>query len=386
MPASERFKQALRNSHVPISRANLRRGPELLYEDLPVLSGEVTDDGSAKVRRRCNLVLPGIEEILDLVPQTQPSNGGLWPLGNELELFSGIRYPSAPGVPADEELQPIGIFRISKPVLSDSGLDLSMSVEGFDRSRTISRAGFTEPYSVTAGANYAEAIATLVLSRAPWMDSGDLSFMTTPYTTPSLVFLPSDDPWDMATKMAESIGAELFFDGAGMLVLQPQPDPLYTPSSFDYVEGEDATFTEITRDLDDQEAYNGVVIISENSDLTAPLTAQVWDTDPSSPTYYDPASPGDSIYGPVPKIVSSQLITTQAQAEEAAGAEFARITGIIEKIEFNAINNPAHSSGDVIQVTRERVNVNSVYLLESLRIGVGATTSMSATTRRRRAG
>lgn len=381
-PASDEFKAALRRSHTSITKANLLRGHTTIVEDLPVITGEVTDDASALIRRRCNLTLPGIDEVLDLLPEVQPSDGGLWPLGNELELFGGIRFPDG-----TEELIAMGVFRISKPVVTDSGSDVTLQVEGFDRSRSVSRAGFIDSYTVAQGTNYAEAIRTLIEQKAPWLTQDDhhYVFMETPYETPSLVFTPSDDPWDVATKMASSFGAELFFDGHGNIILRPQPDPLFTPPGFDYSEGEEATITSITRDLDDQEAYNGVVIIAENSDLPAPIRSEVWDTNPDSPTYYDPANPSTSIYGPVPKIISTQYISTQAQADDAAAAEFARIMGVIEKIDFSAINNPTHFSGDVISVARGRINVDSIYLLESIKIGLGANTQMSGTTRKRRA-
>lgn len=384
MPPSEAFKAALRKSHTAISKVSLHRGTETLVDNLPVLSGEVTDDASAQVRRRCGLQLPGTSEIMDLLTASPPSEGGLWPVGNELKLFGGIRYPATSVSVESEELIPMGVFRISKPNVSDSGSNLTVSIEGFDRSRAVSRAGFTQPYRIAAGTNYSTAIQDLIEYRAPWLLPTDFVFMATSFTTPGLIFTEQDDPWVKAQEMASSFGAEVLFDGDGRCVLQPQPDPQFTPSSFDYIEGEQATLTSLGRDLDDQEAYNGVVILAESSDLPYPLRAEAWDTNPASPTYFDPALPSASIYGPVPKIVTSQYITTQSQANQAAAAEFARVNGVIEKIDFTAINNPSHFSGDVIQVTRARAHVNALYVLDSINIGLGANSSMSGTTRKRR--
>jgi Domain of unknown function (DUF5047) len=378
--SSDDFKKAIRNSHVAISKVVLKRDQQVLVDDLPVLTGSVSDDSSALVRRRCTLTLPGVPEVLDLLPKNQPSDGGLWPLGNELELFGGIKYGT--GV---EEYIPMGVFRIAKPVLQDSGEDLTISIEGYDRGRSISRAKFTAPYFVALGTNYADAIKALAQVKGPWLTADNFRFMETSYETPSLVFTDADDPWQMMIDMAESFGAELFFDGVGNLVLQPQSDPVFTPPDFDYSEGEEATITSIGRDLDDEEAYNGVIFMGETTDNVVPVRAEVWDTNPASPTYYDPKKAEASVYGPVPDIQKSQLITTQAQADEAAAARFSRVMGVIEKIDFTAINNPTHFSGDIISVSRDRINVDSIYVLEGITMGLGANTTMSGTTRKRRA-
>lgn len=378
---SEAFLAALRQNHTAIARVDLLRSGDVIESNIPVLTGDVNADSQALIRRRCDISLPGTEEVLALLPQEFPSNGGLWPLGNELKLYSGIRYPDG-----TEEMASMGVFRISRPVANEASLgERVVTVSGYDRSRSVSRAKFTHPYVITQGTNYSIAIKNLVQSRLPWLADDQFLFMDTNYTTPELVFVMDDDPWDMAVKMAESLGAELFFDGDGNCVMRPEPDPAFTPSSFDYIAGEDATISTVTRDLDDEQAYNGVIVTGENSDLPAPVRAEAWDINPDSPTYFDPDYPEASQYGAVPYFISSQYITTQGQAQDAADANLLRVMGIIEKIEFSAINNPAHEAGDVISVGRPELNVSGVYILDSVRMGLGPEASMSGTTRKRRA-
>lgn len=376
---TDRFLAALRKSHTSVARAELYRGTELINADLPVIAGQVTDDSQALVRRRLSVALPGTAEVLAALASVVPDDGGLWPLGNELKVYAGIEFE-----PGDQEVVPLGVFRISKPVLSDSANGVAISIDGYDRGRAVSRARFTEPYVVAAGTNYATAIKDLIKSRLPTLTDADFVFMTTTYTTPQLVFTSDDDPMDMALKMAGSLGAELFFDGNGKCALRPEPDPLFDPPVFAYEDGETSTLTGIGRDLDDEQAYNGVIVISENSELATPLRAEAWDTNQNSPTYYDPDYPSQSLYGAVPYFINSQYITTQQQCQDAADANLARVLGIIEKIQFEAVNNPAHTSGDIITVGRSSIGATGVNILDSLTIGFGGSVTMTGATRKRR--
>lgn len=377
-PVSQRFLDGLRQSHTAVARVDLMQRGEVLVSGIPVVSGDVTDDTSALVRRRASLALQPTSDVLGYLSQFPPADGGLWPLGNELKLFGGLRFGDG-----TEELAPMGVFRISRPKLSHDPAGISVGVECFDRGRAVSRARFTKPYSVAMGTNYALAIMNLVKSRLPWMNDDDFDFMETDFTTPALTLM-DEDPWKQAQDMAASFGAELLFNGDGRCVLRAEPDPLYTPPVFEYVAGEEATVTGITRDLDDEQAYNGVIVTSSNTSLPAPLRAEAWDSDPTSPTRYDPANPEESLYGAVPYFMSSQYIATQAQADTAASANLTRVTGVIESIDFSAVNNPAHEGGDVVRVTDAAIGADAVYILDSVRIGIGESFVMGGTTRKRR--
>lgn len=296
---------------------------------------------------------------------------------------SNVTTINYPALPVRNELAAMGVFRISKPTLTHTDEGLAITVEGFDRGRAASRNKARQPVSTLSGTSYSVFIQALIQQLLPWLD--EFNFMDTSYLTPAIVFTPEEDLWKRAQDMATSIGAELFFDGDGVCVLREQPNPLYTPASFVYAAGEDATVTSIERSLDDEEAYNGVIFTSENSDLVLPLRSEVWDSNPDSPTYYDPAVPGDSLYGAVPQFISSQYITTQAQADLAAQVALEQVLGVIENISFEAVNNPAQTEGDVITVRDATIGVDHEYILSSLKIGLGETFTMGGTTRKRRA-
>lgn len=380
-PVSDKFLNALKYSHTVVARAHLYRQRELLMEDIPIIKGSVTDDATALIRRRMDVELPATSELLGMVPAEPPENGGLWPLGNELQIEAGIDFEDG----TDPEYLSLGFFGISRPKIDDSDEDITLNISGFDRARLASRNRFITPYTVRAGTNYGTAIRDLLINRLPWLTEDDLEFIDTSYTTPVLNFTNDDDPWEVAVTMAASMGCELYWSVAGKPVMRPEPDTLYTPETYTYAEGEDAIITSISRDLDDEQAYNAVVVSGETTSNSAPIQAVAYDDNPDSPTWYDPRHPDASIYGLVPYFITSQYVTTYDQAFDAAKANLVHHVGIIEKVDFTSVANFAQESNDVARFERARASINNRYILESLRIGIGDDVDMSGTTRKRRA-
>lgn len=382
-PVSLRFLHTLRYSHTKVTYVDLYRDDVPIAAELPLLSAVVDDDRSASIRRRCDVVLAGTSDVMELLPENPTGNGGLWPTGNELRIRSGIRYDTG-----EEELVPMGVFRIANPVVSNSsGGDRTVAIKGYDRSRAVSRNRFTVPYIIPITAvNVPQEIKRLVLNRLPTLNEDEFLLMLTDYNPPPRAFTRDVDPWkDAAAEMAKGIGAEVFFDGLGRLVVRAAPNPLADPVSFEYVEGEEANWIELERNLDDEQGYNGVIASSQSSDNSVVVQGQFWDTNPNSPTYFDPTNPSASIYGAVPYYYVSEFIRTQEQADDAARGIFNGVTGIVESIDLSAICNPAHESGDTIKVQSTDANVDDVNLMDAIKFDL-VNGVMAAQTRRRAVG
>lgn len=361
-PISAGFAAALKASNqIVTTYAELWAGASLL-RTVDIVSGSVSVDAGAAFRRRVKLVLGDDDGTLiptgfthDLAP------------GRELRVFSGLMVSGV------EERVPLGVFVISEPAVEDDGAQ-TVSVEGFDRARKVSRARFTSAYSISSGTNYATAIKNIISSRVSGLT---YSFANTTRTTPQIVLDRGSDPWEAARKMASDIGMVLFFDQAGVCILKPEPNPATDPVAWEYVSGVQALLTKVSRSFTDEKTYNHPIVTGEGT-LTTPVFAEARDTDPSSPTYY--LGP----FGDVPFFYSSPLITTTAQAQDVADALLRKVKGLTEKFQFEAIGNPIHDGGDIVKITRPELSVDDYFVLDSFSIGLGPKGRLSGTVRERR--
>lgn len=363
-PTSAGFKTALIESHQIVTRAEVL-DDNLVVAILDIHDGQVVADANQAIRRRANVTLT------DATGTMTPSDATslLSPItGNELRLSRGI------SLAASDEFVPLGIFRISSCEIVDTPTGLKIQIDAYDRARRVSRAKYTDNLTIAAGVNYADAIHDVIDARVAGLN---YSFTPTTYTTPLIVLEAGDDPWEKARAMAAALGCELFFDVAGTVVMRPVPDPATAPVEWVYAEGADATILSAQRRLVDEHTFNWAVVTGESSTATAPVRGESFDNDPSSPTYT-----GGS-YGIVPIFEKSTLITTAPQASAAAAALLLNSLGATEDVSFNAIVNPAHEPGDVIEITRERAHIAARYVIDALTIPMRAEQSMSASTRRR---
>lgn len=388
-PVSDAFIRAIQDGAIIRTKAELFCGGVACAE-LPVSSGTVTVDSTAAVRRRCSLEISvGANPLL--IPSREPSinSPGLWPTGSEIKLYQGVVLPSG-----KQEMIPLGVFRVSRPVVRDNGDELTLYVEGYDRSRTVSRSRFSDVYQI-AHVSVDQAVRQILQRQCSWLTDDfwnnpskwqrtDGHYGSRDLAVPRLTFDRADDPWEQCTEIVRSNGMELFFDVIGEPVLRDISEASDEDPVFEYLEGDGNLLTEIDRDLDDENAYNGVICTGDNSSASTTIPrAEVWDTDPLSPTYYDPTFPSNSEYGPCPMFMSSQYIWDNDQALRAAQAQFFQLTGIIENLSLKSVPFFAHEANDVIRVKRDRINVNDNYALESFRFGLGSEGTFDGITRKR---
>lgn len=382
---SENFDSAIRGNFKAIASAQLYVNGQYV-DDLPVLSGSWTDDNTADIRSRCEMEL---RPDPDLIPAKNfRDDKGLWPSGSEIQVNCGI---SARGMA--DELLPVGRFVIiDASVSEDEGGSLKLNVSGQDRSSKVSRGRFDKAITLAAGTDVASAIKLIVISRIHTMTLDDMDFVVTDgsdggrvYRLPVTTIAQTDDPWSVCKDMAASIGADLFFDGTGRCVLRwINSGAIQKTVDWDYSEGEGSNLLSASRVLSADGAYNGVIASSSSTESADLIYGAAWDTDVNSPTYYDPAIPQNSYYGPYPYFYSSEFITTNEQAVGAARGMFANVCGLSEKMSFGAIMHPAQEVGDRVLVKRDRINVNDVMVIDSLSRGIGSSGKMSVTAKARR--
>lgn len=364
------FQSALLNSHTVLDRVEVLSGGVVVRTLDTVVAGSVTINKKGNVRRSCQVSIVDDGTLVPAVAGT----GTLAPLGNELRLWRGVRWYA--GATATDELVPLGTFRISATKISDTGRGLSIDVTGYDRSRAIGRNRYLDPYTIAAGTDYVTAIKNLILDRRPTTTFAFPAVGTITSTTPQVVITSTDDPWKVASDLAEAVGYELFFDALGVCTMRREPDPTTAPVVWTYAEGASAILLSAERVLDDQYGYN--VGVYTGTSPYGNVRGIARDTNPASPTYY--LGP----YGSVPIFDQSNLVTDQSGVDAAATALLNKNIGVTDTVAFTAVANPAHDVSDVVQITRLRAGIQQLHVLDVVRVGLGAKTSLAATTRARR--
>ncbi|HET6874853.1 MAG TPA: hypothetical protein VFH70_08750, partial [Acidimicrobiales bacterium] len=221
---------------------------------ISLAGGEVTVDSTAQFRRKCSLDLVpyggsgivGDDLELDaaaldslresLIPERagDPTS----PYGNLVRVWRGIMVPGMPSYwygPQDDFYRwQLGLFRLSSADVQDDGVP-SLRIEGYDRSRTISRNKLVDPWIVLAGTNWGDAIVALVQDRDPTAPAR--AHLVSEVTAGDVIVDPEQDPWEVVTEWAKAIGCEVFFDNEGYLVIREEPDLATSPIVWEYSDG-----------------------------------------------------------------------------------------------------------------------------------------------------
>ena len=388
---SSRFFETLKKSHTSFSYVECTSATNETVR-LVTLGGEVTVDRTASVRRR--LTVSCTDPTGDLTPER--AGDLLTPYGTTIRPYRGIRYEDG-----TIEVCALGVFRLSQVIITDdSGTGSSaqgggsaqsstrqvggasgglfIAIDAYDLSRTVARDKFTTPYIIAEGTNVISAIQTIL---ARTFDDLQYDAMGTNLTvTPTQVYDAGSDPWEACQNLALSLGADLYFDIYGNVVISPPPDiQSLTAADFEYVEGESGTMLGLEKYFSDEPGYNGVVVIGESpGDDLPPVTATAWDDDPASLTYH--LGP----YGEVPMFVQDQLVKTEQEAQAVANAVLSAILGFVSQVSLDTIVNPAFECGDVVRIVRARSKVNDYYVIDSFSVPLSAIDSQTLVLRQTR--
>lgn len=357
--ATAGFANVIAGSHQVAVRVDVMYNRAVVFEGLPITGGQITYDRSAARLARLTL------EVADPLRLPVSSSDILTPFGYELLVWRGVMVSGV------AELLPLGVFPIQTSAVD--GVTLLSSISAEDRSRLVSDARFEDDYQVAAGTNYATAIGDMISDGVTGLE---YLFPSTTFTTPLLTFAAQEDRWDAAVKMAKSIGNEILFDGLGRCVMRPEPtfdsEPVAAIS-------EGVNMTSINVALDRSTAYNRVIAAGQNSSLDEVYRGVATDENPSSPTYYG------GPFGKRPRFFYSEFIASDEQATRAAASILAANIGVADSVQYSMVPDPRLECSDVVQVTRSVLEVDRLYILETLTIGLTANSEMTGTSRSQQA-
>lgn len=341
---------AIGQSHQMTSRVTIYSSTSGTYPNLPISGGEVAVDGTSQVRRTATLTVhPAYwpATVTDL----------LAPFGSEALIEYGIVLPS--GV---TEWVPLGRFSLDstsrqRPLSGDG----AVAVKLVDRSQRVAEDRFEAPIQTVSGATVVAEIRRLI------QDSIGTGVTVTDLTGSTQVAAQVEidrERWkDGVEALADSIGAEVFFDVTGNGVIRLQPTLANSPVWTITTSATDSILLTATDTLTREGVYNKVVASGQRSDGTPPVYAAVADTDPTSPTLYG------GPFGKKPRFYSSAFLTTVPQCTAAASALLERVRGTGVQIQLEQLVNPALDAGDVITVVQ--AGGTTTHIIDKVNIPLG---------------
>lgn len=259
-----------------------------------------------------------------------------------------------------DEFVPLGVFQITDVQIADTDAGVELSIDGFDRSYKVSRNKWQKPKTVPSG-DVGTRLGNLLTDR---YDDVELGFTTLGRDTAKVVLGQdqSSDPWSDMVEIADASGLDLFFDVDGVARLETYPVADVNSVLETYTLDEDGLLLSLDRRVSNEQTYNGVIVIVDNSKLDAPIRAEAWDEDPDSPTYRYGA------YGEVPFFFETPHIMTSKEAQETAQRLLAKKQGLQEEISWSQIPNPALDVNDVVQVLDTTAGVRRVLIVDAMTI------------------
>lgn len=355
---SSAFLTALRST-------SMVSGVQIVASDGTVLSastGSVSMDRRRSITRTAQLDLTAtssktVAQIYDLVMTPNI----------EITISRGLKLASG-----SFEYVPLGVFSTDEAILerSTSG---QVKWSGSDRSKKIQRSKFIDTYSIASGTLLATAGTALIQSR---FAGAPCNFSNVTETVTAQVIYEagsSSDPWTQARKLFADYGYDLNFDGLGVCRAIKVNDPSGSTPDFDFGSGSTNLVISAETSGTLEKTYNGVIATGEGTGIAVPIRAEVWDTDPNSPTYWLGG------FGKVPLFFSSPLLTTAAIAQNAATFLLACLKGKSETLSWPAIVNPALEPLDTVSVVVKGSTFKLV--IDQLTIPLEASETMTATGR-----
>ena len=355
-------------------------------------TGSLTVDRNSTYRRTGQFTI----EVDPTVPPSLLVPSGptalLSPFGTEINIQIGI-ISSSPGSNFAQVNQwiPLGQLEIATTDVDDTVNDIAVTLNVYDRSYTIDKRKFSQPYNFPAASgNFVDEI--MVLLNQVWGQTvgvAPLQYNITPTTAtvPVASYNQGASPWQAATDMASAVGYELFFDINGVVTGLPIPDPYTTAPCWSFIEDQTvitsnpssggsesllgspySTPPEVQVQMTSEGIYNDIVIqgtgtanapsyTGPNGTVSGtPTLAEAQDTNPTSPTYIAGG------LGDIPNFVSSSLVTStsaQSMADNMLQASLSQAWTVTLQI----APNPIFDIDDVVAITRARVGLNNAYVV-----------------------
>lgn len=305
----------------------------VVVSNLPIKGGSVTVDAGSEIRYTGSITVSDIA-LLPKLP-TDP----LAPYGNRVRIRRGLRYQNG-----TFERVPVGVYEIDQPGGDLDFGPVTVALKGLEA--VLQRNKLTAPFSTAGVTSHVDAITALVTEVMP-MQTIDSTSVTGDQATATKTWDLDSDRWGACRELAAAIGCEIFFDAEGLLVIRDfPPAPVDATPVWEIAGGDSGVRIGGDLSMSLSGIYNGVRCMSDGNgmDGTLPVSGQVVDDDPASPTRW-----GGPI-GHVLKTVKSPLYQDEPQCLAAAAAMLPAVLGPNRSLNLKTYINPALECGDPVRV------------------------------------
>lgn len=369
-PVTERFTNAVRNSHKACFRARvvsgMPTGVEPDGEDIPILAGDVQLDANADIRGTLDMDTDGTY-------WPDQTDAVISPYGTELHISRGVEFGGG-----EKEWVSQGYFRVYK-VEQDSPTKRPrggpVRIEARDRMSGIIDARLEAPIQFGAFTAVETVFETLVLDVYPTAVI-EFDFDASAVTFPGS-HIAEEDRYGFLLDIAKALGKVMYWDYEGKLRVEDAPVPSTLSVVSDVTHGKNGVLVSMQRARSREGVYNAVVVTGEAPGDAPAVRAVARDVSPTSPTFWS------GPFGKVPKFYSSSFITSVSQAAASASALLARNLGLPYSVSFGMVPNPALEPLDVVRVSYRDDTAVELHVLEKLNIPLTAAGVMAASTRER---
>lgn len=363
-----RLAGVLATSHsIRVRVALLNLAGDVITPDLGavVLDGSVNVDGTADITRSATLTLLDPDHHLAF-DSDSPADGALY-ADRMVRIVYGVRAPGTAWIDVPIFTGPVTKF-------SRDGVEVTVEAQGKE---ALAKGSAWAARTFKKGALKTDVIHDIMA------DQGERSFdlMHSGQKLPTDRSLVADSvPWDLATEVAKSMGAQLFYDGSGRLVLRDQPGtPVFT-----FADGTGGTIVSTPKvEFSIDDVRNAVRVTGK-----APKGKKGTKEPKHPPKIVGKAvAPSDHPLSParlgrngqpryIAEFVDAPAAGTNAQAAKVAKARLAQLLDELVTVTFDALVVPHLDPGDVIAVRTSEFAARQRLSSFSLPLAVDGTMSV----------
>lgn len=367
---------------------------------MKVVDGSVTIDEARAVHGDSSISIMLDADSVPLILPTGPEHP-LAPTSNRVIRISvGVRNP----VTHEPEVTSLGYFGLTNVNVDEVGGGVRLTADLSDLWERVEESPFFRPRRIVKGTAYEDAMIGLIEHVLPF---SEITVTPTAAVTPELTYDVEGSRIGAFRTLCAAVGYIARLDGDGDVVIEPfldrpgdptwiaattqtTPDvgPEVTGATSRILRPADPNFyiTRAKRNLSKEKTKNGIIARGESAgSSTKPVRAEAWDTREDSPFWFDPDRSDESLFGPRPAFITSNLFTSTNQCLRAARAELAKRLGMAERLVMECNPNPGMTPGDPMWVYRPSIGIfGGTYVIQAVTYPLTAESGKMGVTSRER--